>query len=107
MASGLNGQRFAFHGYLPAKEGERQKTLRDLESESRQRQQTQLFIETPYRNPALFTAILQTCQPNTRLCVATDLTLPGESIRTRRIGEWKKQTPPDLARRPTVFLLLA
>ncbi|MDR1996389.1 SAM-dependent methyltransferase [Azonexus sp.] len=107
MASGLNGQRFAFHGYLPAKEAERRKALSDLESESRKRQQTQLFIETPYRNRALFDAILQICQPNTRLCVATDLTLPGESVRTRRIAEWKKQTPPDFERRPTVFLLLA
>ena len=107
MASGLNGQRFAFQGYLPAKEGERLKALRDLESESRKRQQTQLFIETPYRNRQMFDSILAACQPNTRLTVATDLTLPSESIRTRRIGEWKKQTPPDMERRPTVFLLLA
>lgn len=107
MASGLNGQRFAFQGYLPAKEAERAKTLRELEAESRKRQQTQLFIETPYRNRAMFDAILQACQGNTRLCVATDLSLPGESIRTRTIGDWKKQTPPDIERRPTVFLLLA
>lgn len=107
MASGLNGQRFAFQGYLPAKDAERRKTLTDLESESRKRQQTQLFIETPYRNRALFDAILLACQPNTRLCVATDLTLPGESIRTRSVAEWKKETPPDIERRPTVFLLLA
>lgn len=107
MASGLNGQRFAFQGYLPAKDGERLKTLRDLETESRKRQQTQLFIETPYRNRAMFDAILQTCQGNTRLCVATDLSLPGESVRTRTVAEWKKQTPPDIERRPTVFLLLA
>jgi 16S rRNA (cytidine1402-2'-O)-methyltransferase len=107
MASGLNGQRFAFQGYLPAKDGERTKMLRDLEAESRKRQQTQLFIETPYRNRAMFDAILQACQGNTRLCVATDLSLPGESVRTRTIAEWKKQTPPDVERRPTVFLLLA
>ncbi len=107
MASGLNGQRFAFHGYLPAKEAERAKALRELESESRKRAQTQLFIETPYRNRALFEAILKICEPGTRLCVATDLTLPGESVHTRRIAEWKKQTPPDVERRPTVFLLLA
>jgi len=106
MASGLNGQRFAFQGYLPAKDGERLKALRDLEAESRKRQQTQLFIETPYRNRAMFDAILQVCQGNTRLCVATDLSLPGESVRTRTIAEWKKQTPPDIERRPTVFLLL-
>lgn len=107
MASGLNGQRFAFQGYLPAKDGERAKALRDLESESRKRQQTQLFIETPYRNRAMFDAILQHCQPATRLCVATDLTLPGECVRTRSIGQWKKETPPEIERRPTVFLLLA
>ena len=107
MASGLNGQRFAFQGYLPAKEAERTKALRDLESESRKRQQTQLFIETPYRNQALFNSILQTCQPATRLTVATDLTLNSESVLTRSIAQWKKQTPPDMERRPTVFLLLA
>jgi len=107
MASGLNGQRFAFQGYLPAKEAERSKVLHELESESRKRQQTQLFIETPYRNRAMFDAILQTCQPGTRLSVATDLTLPGETVLTRSIQQWKKQTPPEIERRPTVFLLLA
>lgn len=107
MASGLNGQRFAFQGYLPAKEGERIKTLRELESESRKRHQTQIFIETPYRNRAMFDAILGSCQSGTRLTVATDLTLPGETVRTLSIQEWKKQTPPDIERRPTVFLLLA
>lgn len=107
MASGLNGQRFAFQGYLPAKEVERTKMLRDLENESRKRQQTQIFIETPYRNRAMFDAILQACQPATRLTVATDLTLPGESVLTRTVQAWKKQTPPEIERRPTVFLLLA
>lgn len=107
MASGLNGQRFAFHGYLPAKDVDRNKTLRELESESRQRQMTQLFIETPYRNHAMFDAILRSCQPATRLCVATDLSLPSESVRTHTVANWKTQTPPDLERRPTVFLLLA
>lgn len=107
MASGLNGQRFAFQGYLPAKEGDRQKALRELENESRKRGQTQLFIETPYRNRALFDAILQHCQPNTRLCVATDLTLSSESVQTRSIAGWKKSLPPDLDRRPSVFLILA
>lgn len=107
MASGLNGQRFAFQGYLPAKEAERTKTLRDLESESRKKQQTQIFIETPYRNRQMFDSILQSCQPGTRLAVATDLTLPAESVLTRSIQQWKKQTPPEIERRPTVFLLLA
>lgn len=107
MASGLNGQRFAFQGYLPAKDVDRNKTLRELEAESRKRRQTQLFIETPYRNRALFDAILNTCAPGTRLCLATDLTLSSESIRTRTIAQWKKEAPPDIERRPTVFLLLA
>jgi len=107
MASGLNGQRFAFQGYLPAKEAERTKALRDLESESRKRKQTQLFIETPYRNQAMFEGILQTCLPTTQLTVATDLTLNSESVLTRTIAQWKKQTPPEIERRPTVFLLLA
>ena len=107
MTSGLNGQRFAFHGYLPAKETERTKALRDLDSESRKRQQTQIFIETPYRNQQLFATALQVCDPATRLTLATDLTLPGESVVTRAIREWKKQTPPAIERRPTVFLLLA
>ena len=107
MASGLNGQRFAFQGYLPAKEGERNKALKDLEAESRKRQQTQLFIETPYRNRALFDAILQNCQPTTRVTIATDLSLPSESVRTRSVQAWKKETPPEIERRPTVFLLLA
>jgi 16S rRNA (cytidine1402-2'-O)-methyltransferase len=107
MASGLNGQRFAFQGYLPTKDIDRSKTLRELEAESRKRRQTQLFIETPYRNRAMFDAILQACQGTTRLCVATDLTLPGEFIRTLTVAQWKKQTPPEIERRPTVFLLLA
>lgn len=107
MASGLNGQRFAFQGYLPAKEVERNKALKDLEAESRKRQQTQLFIETPYRNRALFDAILQNCQPTTRVTIATDLSLPSESVRTRSVQAWKKETPPEIERRPTVFLLLA
>ncbi len=107
MASGLNGQRFAFHGYLPAKEDERRQAIRLLEKESRQYKQTQLCIETPYRNKALFESLLQHGQPSTRLCLATDLTLPSESIRTRTLAEWKRQPMPDFERRPTVFLLLA
>ena len=107
MASGLNGQRFAFLGYLPAKDAERSKALRDLENDSRKHKQTQLFIETPYRNKAMFEGILQACSPTTRLTVATDLTLPSESVLTLTIAQWKKKTPPEIERRPTVFLLLA
>jgi len=107
MGSGLEGQRFAFHGYLPAREPERGLRIAELESESARQKQTQLFIETPYRNNILFKTALSTCRPRTRLCVATDLTLDSEFIRTFRIAEWKALPPPDLDRRPTVFLLLA
>lgn len=106
MASGLCGQRFAFHGYLTAKENERPQALRQLENESRQHRQTQIFIETPYRNRQMFDALLRYGQPRTRLTVATNISLPGESIRTCSIAAWKKAAPPDLERRPTVFLLL-
>lgn len=107
MASGLCGQHFAFHGYLPAKEEARRKQLKELEAESRQHGRTQIFIETPYRNRQMFDTLLAACMPQTRLCVATDLTLPGETAATRTIGEWRQRPPPDCDRRPTVFLLLA
>ncbi|MDR3323025.1 MAG: SAM-dependent methyltransferase [Zoogloeaceae bacterium] len=107
MASGLNGQQFAFHGYLPAKEEARKTAIRQLEKESRDKRQTQLFIETPYRNPALFAALLQHGQPTTRLCLATDVSLATERIRTLSLHEWRRQPPPDIDRRPTVFLLLS
>jgi len=107
MASGLDGQRFAFHGYLPVEEAERNKAITALEAESARRRQTQLFIETPYRNEKLFAALLACCRPQTRLCVATDLTLPEELILTRSVSEWKSQPPPKLNKRPSLFLLLA
>jgi len=107
MASGLNGQSFAFHGYLPIDKAERAKALRQLEKEARQRRQTQLFIETPYRNQALLGDILAHCQPDTQLCVACNLTAPDEYIRTGSVRDWRKMTPlPDLHKKPTVFLLL-
>lgn len=107
MASGLSGQNFAFHGYLPAKEEERRKRLKELEAESRKYERTQLFIETPYRNRPMFDTLLATLAPPTRLCVATDLTLPGERVATRSVGDWRRLPPPEFDRRPTVFLLLA
>jgi 16S rRNA (cytidine1402-2'-O)-methyltransferase len=107
MASGLNGQHFVFHGYLPNKDPERGKRIALLEKESRQKQQTQLFIEAPYRNQALFDALLTNCQPSTLLCIASDLTLTSESIKTSTIHSWKKTARPNLDRRPTVFLLLS
>lgn len=107
MASGLDGQQFAFQGYLPAREPERSKRIRELERESAQRKQTQLFIETPYRNAALYSALIEHSQPGTLLCIASDLTLASEQIRTLPITDWRKQPPPELDRRPTVFALLA
>lgn len=104
MASGMNGQRFAFHGYLPVKSGERAKRLTELEYESGRGAITQLFIEAPYRNDGLLAAILATCRADTLLGLATDLTLPTEDVRVRPVREWTKDRPT-LARRPTVFLL--
>lgn len=106
MASGLQGQRFAFCGYLPRKPDERNEAIVALERRSRQYTETQLFIETPYRNDAMAKALLETCAPSSRLCFASDLTLEGESVLTRRVSEWRR-TPPRLERKPTVFLLLA
>jgi 16S rRNA (cytidine1402-2'-O)-methyltransferase len=105
MASGLEGQRFAFCGYLPREDAARRRRIKELELRSRKERETEIFIETPYRNDALFAALLATCAPTTRLCVAADLTLPGESIATRRVGEWKGAAGP--GKRPAVFLLLA
>lgn len=111
MASGLNGQSFAFNGYLPVDAALRAKRVRELESRSRSDKQTQLFIETPYRNAAMLEALASECQAKTLVCVATDLTLASESIVTRTAGQWKQTLAagksPDFQRRPTVFLLLA
>jgi 16S rRNA (cytidine1402-2'-O)-methyltransferase len=106
MASGLNGQRFAFHGYLPIAEAERNKVISKLEAESAKLDQTQLFIETPYRNEKLFSALLAHCRPETLLCVATDITLPSEQIHTHSIKLWKSKPAPQLNKRPSLFLLL-
>lgn len=107
MASGLNGQSFAFHGYLPVDATERAKRLRDLEQQSRKAQQTQIFIETPYRNRALLDTLLASCAPSTRVCVAVDLTLASETIVSRAVSDWKKAPALDLHKRPAIFLLLA
>ena len=106
MASGLNGQRFVFHGYLPVADADREKTLRELEKQSRRLQQTQIFIETPYRNQKLLHSILGACADGTLLCVAAEITLEGEDIRTMSVAAWRKN-PPQLDRRPALFLLLA
>ena len=107
MASGLDGQRFAFHGYLPAREPERSRRIAELEKESGRLRQTQLFIETPYRNGVLLEALLTVCRPSTRLCIAADLSLPSEQVISRAIADWQRLARPQLDRRPTVFLLLS
>lgn len=107
MASGLNGQRFTFLGYLPSDKAERIKQLKELEKISQRQRETQVFIETPYRNQHMLEDILAHCQPQTRLCVASNVSLENELIISRPITEWRKATLPDLHKQPTVFLLLA
>lgn len=104
MASGLNGQHFEFHGYLPIDIEQRARKLLELEDDAARTGATHIFIETPYRNDVLFRALLDHCRRDTLLCVAADLTLRGESIATASIADWKKRQPA-LGRRPTVFLL--
>lgn len=106
MASGLNGQRFAFHGYLPVQSDRRRTRLAALESDSRRFDRTEIFIETPYRNDAIFRALLETCGDDTLVCVATELSTATESVHTRPVKAWRN-APPRLDRRPTVFLLYA
>jgi 16S rRNA (cytidine1402-2'-O)-methyltransferase len=106
MASGLEGQRFAFCGYLPRDTAEREKRIRELEKRSKSERETEIFIETPYRNEALLGSLLKACKETTRLCVAADLTLPTQFIQTRTIRQWRERVPP-IGKRPAVFLLLA
>ncbi|MCQ2175631.1 MAG: SAM-dependent methyltransferase [Bacteroidales bacterium] len=106
MASGLNGQSFTFRGYLPAKSDERKNAIRSVEKQSSQNRQTQIFIETPYRNDALMADILQICSDSTRICIAANITMPDAFIRTRSVAEWKKEGIT-IGKRPCVFLMLA
>lgn len=106
MASGLNGQSFAFVGYIPAKSEERKGAIRRLEKRSLAENQTQILIETPYRNDSLMADLVATLDPRTRLCVAVNITCPDEFIQTRTVAQWKKQLP-ELGKRPCVFLILA
>jgi 16S rRNA (cytidine1402-2'-O)-methyltransferase len=106
MASGLEGQRFAFCGYLPRDAAERTKRIKELESRSRRERETQIFIETPYRNDVLLAALLEVCSSGTLLCVASDLTLPSEQINTRSVSAWRAARHA-IGKRPTVFLLLS
>ena len=105
MASGFNGQSFAFTGYLPIQGNERIQTIKQLEKRAQHERQSQLFIETPYRNMKILEDILNTCQPNTQLCIACDITLESEYIKTKSIAEWKKEKLPDLNKRPCIFLI--
>lgn len=105
MASGFNGQSFAFHGYLPIDSAQRAKRLKQLEARAIAEDQTQLFIETPYRNAKLFADICAACHPNTRLCVAAGLTTAQEYIRTQTIKVWKQKGLPDLGKIPAIFLI--
>ena len=105
MASGLNGQSFAFLGYLPAKTEERRQALRSIEKHSSTARQTKIFIETPYRNDSLLADILSVCRADTEVCIAANITMPDAFIRTRTAGEWKKAVPT-IGKRPCVFLIL-
>jgi 16S rRNA (cytidine1402-2'-O)-methyltransferase len=107
MASGLDGQRFAFNGYLPTEANARAKALENFEKHSRLGQCTQIFIETPYRNEALFDGCVKTLRADTLLCIATDITLESERIATMSISAWNKARPADLKNRPSIFLFLA
>jgi len=107
MASGLDGQRFAFHGYAPVDPAERAKQLRNWEQHSARHHQTQLLIETPYRNAAMYATLLATLRGDTRLCVARSLTTGDEWVRTLAIADWKTRPAPELDKRPTLFLFLA
>jgi len=104
MASGFNGQSFTFHGYLPIDKADRSRRIKELEGSTERLKQTQLFIETPFRNNALLEEILKTCKPNTRLCIACNLTGEDELVKTQTVAAWKK-APPDLHKKPTIFLL--
>lgn len=106
MASGLNGQSFAFCGYLPAKSDDRRAAIRKIEKQSASSNQTQIFIETPYRNDSLLADLLQICQGSTRLCIAADITLPSAFIKTMTVARWRKENLT-IGKRPCVFLILA
>ncbi len=105
MASGLNGQAFTFHGYLPVKHPDRVKKIREIEKVAKRTKETQIFIEAPYRNDGLISDIIDTCEASTLLCIAADITMDSEFIRTKSIGEWKRETRPSFHKKPAIFLL--
>ncbi len=104
MSSGLNGQNFAFNGYLPIDKTERKRAIKELEKLSKAKNQSQIFIETPYRNEKMFSELKQTLTPSTLLCIATDITLSSENIKTMSINDWKGQTI-EIHKRPTIFII--
>jgi len=107
MASGFNGQSFSFHGYLPIDAKQRKQIIIQLEGESRRHDRSQIFMEAPYRNNEIVKTILESCSPETRLCIATDITLESEFIVSKEVGEWQKGKVPDLHKRPSIFILYA
>lgn len=107
MASGFNGQCFGFKGYLPIKKGERQRKIKQLYAQSKKERRSQIFIETPYRNMAMLEDLLTQLPNHCRLCVAADISLPSQYIKSQTVAEWKKESLPELHKRPTVFLFLA
>lgn len=107
MGSGLNGQSFSFHGYLPINEHSREKAIRELEKESAFHKRTQIFMETPHRNVVLYEQLIQTCRPSTKLCIACELTSEDQLLQTKSIYEWKSSAAPDLQKKPALFLIYA
>jgi 16S rRNA (cytidine1402-2'-O)-methyltransferase len=106
MASGMNGQQFRFHGYLPIDSAERIRTIKSLEAESKQKDITQIFIETPYRNNQVLESLTRNCQQDTQICIAADLTADTEYVKTKTVQQWKKEEV-ELHKRPAIFLLYA
>jgi 16S rRNA (cytidine1402-2'-O)-methyltransferase len=106
MASGMNGQQFRFNGYLPIDSAERIRTIKSLEAESKQKDITQIFIETPYRNNQVLESLTRNCQQDTQICIAADLTADTEYVKTKTVQQWKKEEV-ELHKRPAIFLLYA
>jgi 16S rRNA (cytidine1402-2'-O)-methyltransferase len=105
MGSGFNGQQFSFHGYLPIDKNKRQSAIQKLESKSQQHGSTEIFMEAPHRNDAIKEDVIRYCQPQTRFCTATNLTLPDEQIISKKISDWRKESGPSIHKEPTIFLL--
>jgi len=105
MGSGFNGQQFCFHGYLPIDQNKRQQAIKELEKESRASKSTQIFMEAPHRNDAVVKDVIKYCQPDTRFCTATNITLPDERIVSQKISAWRRDSEPSIHKEPTIFLI--